>query len=542
MMKLSGNIVDVISRKIFKGEIEIINGRISDIRQTLVAKDIFIMPGLIDSHVHIESSMLVPSRFAEIVVRHGTIATVSDPHEIANVMGIDGIDFMIGDIRNCYFKMYFGAPSCVPATGFETSGAVISVEDIKHLLARDDIYYLSEMMNYPGVIFNDPEVLAKIDLSKKAGKPVDGHAPGLTGDDLVKYVSAGIETDHECFTLHEAIEKINLGMKILIREGSSARNFGSLYRLIDDYPDMVMLCTDDAHPDDLVKGHINKLIKAGIEKNNEFFNLIRAVTCNPVKHYGLPVGLLQIGDPADFILVDDLTNFNILKTYINGHEVFDGEFVNIGIGSQICPNKFFSNRVAMSDLKVKGEKGNLIKVIVAIDGELITKTLVTEAKIENECIIQDIEDDILKIAVLNRYEPANPVKGFIKNFGLKNGAIAGSIAHDSHNVIAVGTNDEDIMNAMNMIIEANGGICFCAGNDREILPLEVAGLMTNQNANIVAEKYKHLENKARQNGASLKSPFMTLSFMALLVIPELKIGDKGLFDGIKFSLTNLLAE
>ena len=538
---ISGNIVDVVNKAIFKGELRIVDGVIENIISKDDVDDVYILPGLIDSHIHIESSMLIPSEFAKIAVKFGTVATVSDPHEIANVLGIEGVEFMINNGKQVPFNFYFGAPSCVPATPFETAGFNLGIDDIKYLLKKKEIKYLSEMMNYPGVIFNDKEVMGKIDIANSLGKPIDGHAPGLIGHELDKYAKAGITTDHECFTKEEAIEKIKRGMKIQIREGSAAKNFNALYTLIDEYPDEVMLCSDDLHPDDLITGHIDKLIRHGLEKGLDIFNLLRAVTVNPIKHYNLPLGLLQIGDNADLIVIDSFEKFEIHKTYIKGNLVASNGKSYINYNNEIVLNNFSCSFISEKQIVVKGKKGDKINVIEAIDSELITNRLVYNAKVDNGLIITDIEEDLLKIVVVNRYNDSKPIVGFIKGFGLKKGAIGSSIAHDSHNIIAVGTNDLALTIAINSVISNKGGIsAYDNSTDCETLALNIAGIMTSNSSSLVAAKYKKLTKLAQGLGSELNSPFMTLSFMALLVIPHLKIGDKGLFDGDKFEFTELI--
>ncbi len=536
--KFSGNIVDVKEKRIYKGEISVRDGFILKIIPCENANDQYILPGFIDAHVHIESSMLTPGEFAKLAVRHGTVATVSDPHEIANVLGEKGVNFMINDGYRVPMKFYFGAPSCVPATPFETSGADINKHGIKKLLKRKDIHFLSEMMNYPGVINKDKEVMEKLKIAREMNKRIDGHAPGLRGKDLKIYVNEGITTDHECFDLQEAIEKIRMGMKIQIREGSAAKNFNTLYSLIDQFPEQVMLCTDDIHPHDLVNGHINSIIKKGLERKVNLFNLIRSATLNPVKHYGLKVGLLQQNDPADFIVVDNLRDLNISESYIDGRCVYKNGTVGFLYQCSTKPNQFYKNRITVNDVKIVA-KENEIKVIEAIDGELVTRGKIVSPNILNGEVITDTETDILKVVVLSRYRKAKPVIGFIKGFGLKKGAFASSIAHDSHNIIAVGASDEDIVNAMNRIVENNGGIVVSDNAETMELKLEIAGIITSENGSTVASKYLEINKKIRQMGSELHAPLMTLSFMGLLVIPSLKIGDKGLFDVNKFEITPL---
>ena len=539
---LSGNVVDVVQQRVFKGVVTIRDGCIASIEERDVATDAYILPGLVNAHVHIESSMLTPGEFAKMAVPHGTVATVSDPHEIANICGLDGIEYMIRDAEKVPLKFHFGAPSCVPATGFERAGSDISAREVESLLARKESLYLSEMMNFPGVIFKDKEVHLKLEAAKKIGKPIDGHAPGLSGDELKLYVEAGISTDHECTTIEEATDKILLGMKIQIREGSAAKNFEKLHPLIESFPDAVMLCTDDTHPDDLEKGHVNHILRDGVKKGLNIFKLLRAATLNPIEHYGLNVGLLQEGDPADLIIVDNLEEFNVLSTLIDGHLVYDGSSPTFVYTAEEGINNFNCKAVKEKDIVVGVKEGDFIRVIEAIDGELITNELHVPAKVKDGEAVSDPDNDVLKIVVINRYEQAQPTVGFIKNFGLKSGAIAGSIAHDSHNIIAVGTSDEDIVNVVNEIIRKKGGIGISEEGSLKILPLPVGGIMSNLEGTEVSKRYKELNNKVVEMGSKLKAPFMTLSFMALLVIPSLKIGDRGLFNGELFEFTDLIVK
>ncbi|MDY9924702.1 adenine deaminase [Methanosarcina sp.] len=554
MQKYAGIIVDAFARRQFKGEISVENGKIISIKEKKHDNEQYILPGLVDSHVHIESSMTVPSVFARMAVAKGTVSIVSDPHEIANVMGEEGIDYMLEDSKKAPLKVFFGVPSCVPATPFESAGAVLDAEAVDRLLARKDLYYLSEMMNFPGVLSEFPEVMTKLESAKKYGKVIDGHAPGLGGADLQKYIGAGISTDHECFTYEEAVEKIKLGMKVLIREGSSARNFETLYSLIDEYPESVMLCTDDSHPDTLIyEGHIDKLIRCGQEKGLDIYNLIRAAVINPVEHYGLNVGLLREGDAADFIIVDDLKSFNVLSTFIDGNCVYNNRKVLFPVEKVSAKNVFNRNKISIDDVKLSvppagetkeqiiREQMKKIRVIVARDGELVTGQELAMPEVENGNIVSDPSRDILKMVVLSRYAD-DPVQiGFIKNIGLKKGAIASSIAHDSHNIIAVGATDKDIVEAVNRLVENRGGIVVGTADHLLDLPLEVAGLMSTRNGEEVASRYRLLNAEARRLGTTLKSPFMTLAFMSLLVIPELKLGDRGLFDVTKFEFVKLFA-
>ena len=536
---LSGNIIDIVARRIYSGTITVSDGFISFIKEEPLDPSFpYIMPGFIDSHIHIESSMLIPSEFARLAVVHGTVATVSDPHEIANVLGLDGIEFMLANSRSVPFKFFFGAPSCVPATGFESAGASITPNDIEHLLARDDIYYLSEMMNYPGVLLEFPDVQSKLTSAIRHKKPVDGHAPGLSGSDLVKYTRSGISTDHECFTLEEALEKINLGMKILIREGSAARNFDALHPLLASHPDLLMFCSDDRHPDDLINSHINELVKRSLELGYDLFDVLRASSFNANQHYNLNVGLLQIGDPADFIVVDNLDSLNVIKTFISGNLLADNSISLIQPVNADPVNNFNIEDLNLSDLSIKS-KNTHIRVIEAIDGQLVTGEIIEKPKIINNNIISDTDKDILKIAVVNRYQKSPVSIGFIKNFKLSRGALASSIAHDSHNIIAVGVSDEELLEAVNIIIQNKGGISVVDGENTNYLSLPFAGLMSCDDGYKVAEKYHQLNSIARSLGCPFESPFMTLSFMALLVIPKLKLSDKGLFDSTTFDFVDL---
>lgn len=538
---IDGKIVDIIERKIKPGGIVIEEGRITDTRQHNMVPDHFILPGLIDSHIHIESSMMIPSEFARQAVVHGTVATVSDPHEIANVMGIDGIRFMIANGKRVPFKFYFGAPSCVPATPFETAGATIGLKETDELLQMKEIHYLSEMMNYPGVLAGQEEVMKKIALAKSRHKPVDGHAPGLKGVQAQKYIAAGISTDHECFTLEEATEKIQMGMNILMREGSAAKNFNTLMPLLQLYPDKVMFCSDDKHPDELIKWHINRPVKRAVEKGYDLMDILRSCIFNPVKHYHLNVGMLQKGDPADFIIVDNLSDFNVLATYIDGIKVAEQGKTMIPHITETPVNRFHAEKITVDDLRVGAGEG-MMRVQKALDGQLITETLFIVPTVVAGNVVSDIKRDILKMTVVNRYEKAKPAVGFVRGFGLRQGAMASSVAHDSHNIIALGTSDEEIVAAVNLLIDHKGGIAFTAGRDTLVLPLPVAGIMSDMEGREVAALYEKLDKKVKKNGSKLKSPFMTLSFMALLVIPELKLSDKGLFDGKKFEFVKLFSK
>ncbi|WP_445757788.1 adenine deaminase [Polaribacter sp.] len=537
-MIIKGIIVDIQNRTKFRGEIEIENGKIIDIRHSNHQIENYILPGFVDAHIHIESSMLVPSEFAKIAVTHGTVATVSDPHEIANVLGVKGIEFMIENGKKVPFKFNFGAPSCVPATTFESAGAVIDSEDIKKMMENPDIKYLAEMMNYPGVLFNDKEVLAKINHAKNNQKPIDGHAPGLRGEKISKYISAGISTDHECFTFEEAFEKLQKGMKVLIREGSAAKNFDALIDLLPEHYENMMFCSDDKHPDDLLLGHINQLCQRAVARGIDVYKVLQAACINPVKHYNLDVGLLQNGDAADFILVNNLTDFNVLETYIDGQLIAKNGISFIESVAIEIVNNFNVDFKKVSDFKFCSDSEK-IRVIEALDGELVTNEIESDSLIVDGNLVSNTNTDILKMTVVNRYQNSIPSIAFIKNFGLKEGAIASSVGHDSHNIISVGVSDEAICRAVNLIIQHKGGVCAVNSSEKKILPLPIAGIMTEKSAQETGKSYAEIDKMAKEMGSTLKAPFMTLSFMALLVIPSLKLSDKGLFDGTSFQFTSL---
>ncbi len=532
-LSLAGQLVNPLTQTITPSVVSVKDGRISTVEPYPQAPQRFIMPGFVDAHVHVESSMLVPSEFARLSVRFGTVATVSDPHEIANVLGTDGVRYMIDNGRTVPFKFNFGAPSCVPATTFETAGAAIDSKGVRALLELPEVRYLSEMMNWPGVLFGDPEVRAKIAAARELGKPVDGHAPGLKGEQAATYAAAGISTDHECFTLEEAVGKVRLGMKILIREGSAARNFEALWPLLNDHPEMCMLCSDDKHPDDLVAGHIDRLVARAVAKGVPLWNVLVAACINPVRHYRLPVGLLQIGDPADFIEVADLKDFRVLRTWIDGRCVADNGLTLFDTKPAAIVNAFRCGPKKPADFRVEAKPGK-VRAIVAIDGEIITKEEHLAPKTDAGAAVADPSRDLLKITVVNRYADAPPAVAFVKGFGLKAGALASTVAHDSHNIVAVGADDASLARAVNALVEAKGGVAFADASGVRVLPLPIAGLMSPDSGETVAAKYQEIDKATKAAGVTLRAPFMTMSFLALLVIPQLKLSDKGLFDGAAF--------
>lgn len=543
--EVTANIVDIKTRSISYGRLNWHAGVITKI-EPLGAEQPdqpYLSPGLIDAHVHIESSMLTPVEFGRQAVCHGTVATVSDPHEIANVLGIDGVRFMLESAKQSPCKIFYCAPSCVPATPFETAGSSIELADIASLFDEPRVVALSEMMNFPGVLKGDADVMAKLALAREHGYPVDGHAPGVLGDAARRYAEAGISTDHECFTMEEARDKIAAGMTVQIREGSAARNFDALHPLITESPKQVMLCSDDKHPDDLVAGHINRIAARAIELGHDLFDLLQCICLNPIHHYQLPIGTLQVGDTMDAVLFTDLKKFQPLSTYVAGNKVAENGLCLTSSEHGEAINRFNATAIHADELCIPFQGEKLIRVIEAMDGELVTKQLQLTPRVQESCIEADPERDILQIMVLNRYQAdAKPATAFVKGFGLKSGAMASTVAHDSHNIIAVGCSREEITCAVNALVESGGAITVCDGDQVKTLPLPVAGLMSQQPATVVGQRYAEMDQAAKALGATLRAPFMTLSFMALLVIPELKLSDKGLFDGKTFSFIPLAVE
>lgn len=538
---ISGNIVDVVARHIKPARVEVRDGRIERIVDAAEPFETFLLPGFIDAHVHIESSMLVPSEFARLAVVHGTVATVSDPHEIANVLGIEGVQYMLASAAQAPLKVCFGAPSCVPATRFDRSGATLDAHAVAELLDDPRIGYISEMMNFPGVLAGDSEVLAKIAAAAMRGKPVDGHAPGLRGEAIARYIRAGITTDHESRSYDEALEKLRLGMQCQIREGSAAKDFEALHPLINEFPALCMFCSDDKHPHELVEGHINQLVRRAIAAGHNLFDVLQVACVNPVRHYQLNVGLLQPGDPADFIEIDNLNDFIPRRVFIDGGRVAEDGKSLVPRASLSQINNFDAPRKTATDLRVPVQPGK-IQVIVPVDGQLITGRTLMEPKIVAGDVVADVDRDLLKMVLVDRYGGGGVSIGFVKNFGLRHGAIASSVSHDSHNVIAVGADDDSLARAINLLIAAKGGISVVGPGIEALLPLPIAGIMSDRDGYEVAREYAQLDVLAKSLGSALSAPFMTLSFMALLVIPQLKLGPPGLFDVDKFAPTPLFVD
>jgi adenine deaminase len=549
VQRLGGQIVDLHQRRIYPGVVEWADGRILRMtKDSRVREKRYIAPGFVDAHIHIESSLLPPAEFARWAVIHGTVATVSDPHEIANVLGLGGVDYMVRDGQRSPFKFNFGAPSCVPATTFETAGAALDARAVGRLLARPEIKYLSEVMNFPGVLARDPSLMAMIGAARKLGKPVDGHAPGLRGKLAARYAAAGITTDHECFTLPEALDKLEVGMKILIREGSAARNFAALAPLLKSHPGKVMFCCDDLHPDLLMKRHLDEHVRRALRQGANKFDVLRCASVNPVEHYRLDVGLLRPGDPADFIVFEGWKDLKVRRTYLRGKLVARDDRSLLPRQPSKAPNNFKARPRKAGDFAVRwngltsgrSKRAGVsalhpLNVIEAINGQLITRHLQVTPRVVGDAIVADSARDILKIVVVDRYAPRSPVAvAFIKGFGLTAGAIASSVAHDSHNVVAVGVDDASLCAAVNLVIRARGGLSVVGRGRRAVLPLPIAGLMSDRDGRSVARRYTALDAMAKTLGSKLEAPFMTLSFMALLVIPDLKLSDRGLFSATQW--------
>ena len=536
--RLSAYVVDLFEERVYPACLEVADGRIAAVRETRERPATFVLPGFVDAHVHVESSMLTPQEFARVAVTHGTVATVSDPHEIANVLGMEGVRYMLACAGEVPFKFFFGAPSCVPATPFESAGGALSVADVVALLDDPRILYLSEVMNVAGVLRKDPEVLSKIAAAQQRGKRIDGHAPGVVGEDAARYFAAGIETDHECVTYEEALEKLSLGVTIQLREGSAARNFDSLVGLLREHSDRCMLCSDDMHPDDLLAGHLNLLARRAVAAGIPALRVLRAACRNPVEHYGLDVGLLRPGDPADFIEVRDLEGFEILRTYLRGELVAEGGRSCLPRVRPTVIQRFAATPKRPEDFRVPAG-GELLRVMEVIEGQLITHQGLVETPVEGGLVVTDVERDTLKIAVVNRYQERPPAVGFVRNFGLRSGAVASSVAHDSHNIVAVGVSDSALCSAVQLVIEARGGLAVVGEGVEEVLPLPIAGLMSTDECAVVAAAYGRLNDLARSLGTPLAAPLMTLSFLALPVIPSLKMTDRGMFDAERFEFVSL---
>ncbi len=544
-MEYRGHIVDVVRREIYTGVVVVDGDTIADVRRCELPEREkaypYFLPGFIDSHVHIESSMMEPHEFARVAVGHGTIGAMADPHEICNVMGIEGLDYMVNSGRRATMNILFGAPSCVPAIGgdVETSGAVLDADDIERLMARDDIGFLGEMMNFTGVINGDEQVMRKIAAAKRYGKPIDGHAPGLMGEDCEKYAKAGITTDHECVSIEEALGCIKAGIKVLIREGSAAKGYEKLKALIGSHPGDVMFCTDDCQPSDLVVGHINLIVRRAIKDGFDLFDILQAACVNPQRHYNVNWGLLQKGDPATFIEVNNIgPHFRVQHTYVEGTEVYSYNSSFGAIHAQIVkneestfPNQFVAAPITVDDIRLDIAGGDTLHIINATDGDLFTRHEVRTVTGNPLVDMKYRWHEVQKIVVYNRYTPgAKPVVGLIRGFGLGEGAIASTVAHDCHNIVAVGSNDNFLVQAINRVVEMQGGEVAVTKDEMLDLALPIGGLMSPLSGHEVAFRCHYIKALVKQMGCKMKAPFITMAFACLTVIPELKITDRHLWD------------
>ncbi len=534
----SGTVVDIEGRRLFGARVKVnTRGRIEAVLPEASPAPGFILPGFVDAHVHIESSLVAPAAFARAAVRHGTVAAVADPHEIANVLGAAGVAFMLDEAARTPFHVAFGVPSCVPATPFETAGAVLGAEAVAALLDRPGVTHLAEMMNVPGVLQGDRSVLAKLAAARARGKPIDGHAPGLRGEALRRIVRAGITTDHECLGLEEALEKAALGMKILLRRGSAARLFEPLLPVLARHPGACMFCSDDKHPGDLLAGHIDELVRIAVAAGADLFDVLRAACLNPVRHYRLDAGLLRPGDRADWIEVEDLRAFRVRRTVIGGRVLAEaGEARLPALAPLSVPNAFALRPVTAAAFRMAARPG-ACRLIGVRDGDLVTDAATCCPTLRDGTVVADPSRDLVKLAVINRYLPdAPPALALAAGTGLGRGAFAASVAHDSHHVIAAGVDDEALADAVNAVVAHGGGLAAAGGAAAaRTLPLPLAGLMSPGTCEAAAAGHQAVDAAARACGCRLRAPFMTLSFLALPVIPALKLTDKGLFDAGRFA-------
>lgn len=528
-MLIKGNILNVFTDEIYPGEIKIEHGIIESIKEVNADFNDIIVPGFIDAHIHIESSMLTPSRFAEIALRHGTTSVIADPHEIANVMGMDGIDYMIDDAKKTPLKYYFTAPSCVPATKFEKSGATISPNIIDNLLSRPEFVALGEVMDYNAVISNEKSILEKIKIAKKYHKPIDGHAPLLSGKNLQKYVKHGVITDHESTTKKEVAEKKRMGMKIMIREGSESK---MLEKLI--YSNCDFIVSADLKPEDLINGHLDKCLRKAVDYGMDPYEAIKLVTINPAEHYNLNAGSISPGKSADLVFIDNLRDFTVKRVVINGNTIFKKQKLLFRANPRPIDTTLHVSLTKPEDFDLKAQnpahKSATVNLINVSDNTIITKQSSAKLSIQKKTIIPSVFEDILKISVVDRYGGNTISNGFVKGFGIKNGAIASSVSHDSHNIIVVGTNSEYMSRATNHLIENKGGLAAISNQAKLDVTLPIAGLMSDKPAKVVANNSAKLNELVSNMGCELSSPFTSLSFMALPVVPEVKMTTNGLFN------------
>jgi adenine deaminase len=549
----NGRVIHVFTNEILAGDVAIINGRIAGIgryegRETVDLDGKYLSPGFIEGHIHIESSMLTPAQFGAAVIPHGTTTVICDPHEIGNVCGKTGIRYMLE--KQSPLNLYAMAPSCVPATHMETSGALLSADDIAEILEHPRVLGLAEMMNFPGTVAAAPDVLAKLRVARKRKVPIDGHAPGLGGRDLQAYIASGISSDHECTTLAEAEEKLRAGMAIFIREGSTARNLEELMPLLHSPAAChCLLVTDDRHADDLVeRGHLDYILRRAVHYGASAVIALQMVTINPARHFGLQrTGAIVPGFRADLVVLDDLEQFTADRVYISGQCVAEKGAMVTAVPEQsldtLDPVIRSSVKIdpEVVDLSMPGEEGGLIRVITCTDGQIVTGQQMLEPKVENGMMVSDVERDILKIVVLERHHGSHAMGiGFVQGLGLARGAIGSTVAHDSHNMIVTGTSDASMLRAIRALTDIRGGLVV-AGDEQvyDVLPLPVAGLMSTGTAQKVSDCLDGIRTALEKVGTGVENPFMLLSFLALPVIPELKITDKGLVDVLQFQLVPL---
>lgn len=529
---VDGQLVDVLRGEIYPACVNFDENNIVRIERKLAAPPQYILPGLIDAHVHIESSLLTPYRFAEKAVAHGTTAVVANPHEIANVMGMAGIRYMVDDGKSTPLRFFYSAPSSVPSTAMETSGAVIGWKEVREMLSTGDFVSLGEVMDVPGVLREDPALMSKIEVAVQFGKPIDGHAPGLGGYDLDRYVMAGISTDHECTTVREAEEKDRKGMTVMVREGSAARNLNALMPFASKHKHF--LVTDDLSAVDMADGHVDSLLRKAVAAGMDPIHAIRAASMWPAQHYGLPGGSVYLNGPADLVVVDDLIHFTVLETWIGGRLVAkDGRPLFAGAPTTVPPG-IASGEVLAKDLRVTSRRPvATVRVIKVLPDEVSSLAGTADLDVDDSAVLTDPSRDILLMAVVNRYRPASPAVAFVSGFRLSRGAMASSVAHDSHNLIGVGTDPALLALALNAVAAQGGGYYVTDAVNSVRLELPVAGLMSPLPWDEVARKEGEINAFLQGMGCPLPAPFMTLSFQSLLTVPDLKLGDRGLFDTVR---------
>lgn len=546
----NANIVNVLSEEIHEADIAIADGIIAGIGENYHGeKEIningaFVTPSFIDGHVHLESSMMLPKEFAKAVLPAGTTTVIIDPHEIANVFGLHGISFMHEAVKNLPMDVYTMLPSCVPATPFETSGFDLNSYDLSLLIDKPWVLGIAEMMNFPGVLNLDKNVMAKLELAKQKDKRIDGHAPMLSNKDLCAYIASGVKSDHECTTPNEAIEKLRLGMYLMIREGTAAKDLNALIPVLKNCNTRKCLfVTDDRHPSDL-KEHINGMVRRSVEAGVDPIKAVQCASLNTAEYFGLKdLGAVAPGYKADLLILPDLKTFKPDMVIKGGKTVYENGGLTVNFEEAEVPSVRGSVNVKWiekDDFRINA-LSDTTRTIEIIPHQLVTKSTISKIKVENGNAVSNVDTDTLKICVIERHRATGNIgKGFVKGFNIKNGAIASTVAHDSHNMIVVGTNDEDMYIAAVELVKTQGGkVVVSNGQVLSKLPLPIAGLMSNEKFEYVVDKCEELNNAAHSIGCTLEDPFMTMGFLSLPVIPELKITDKGIFDTTKFDFVNI---